>query len=87
MKKLCLIFLVGTIQMGCTQVQVAKNHAPINFLKYAYNPKANVRGLITLEVNYEGVSGGNQVGKALVYRIHKNGATGGCNRQKKASQT
>jgi len=48
--KLFFIFLIGATQIGCTQVP--KNYAPIDFLKYAYNPKANVQGLITLEIDY-----------------------------------
>lgn len=68
---LFLICLVGTIQLGCTQVP--KNYAPINFLKHINNPKANEEGLITLEVDYEGGGDGNEAGDAYVYMIHKNG--------------
>lgn len=69
--KLFFIFLIGATQIGCTQVP--KNYAPIDFLKYAYNPKANVQGLITLEIDYGDGSDGNKAGDATVYLIHKNG--------------
>jgi len=69
--KLFFIFLIGATQIGCTQVP--KNYAPIDFLKYAYNSKANEQGLITLDVDYGDGSDGNKAGDATVYLIHKNG--------------
>ena len=75
MKKLqlCFLLLMGSVQIGRTQEVPSSKQASIDFLKYAYNPKANDRGLLTVEVDYVGGRDGNKAGKAIVYMIHKNG--------------